>query len=136
MKLAALGLSLILFALPFAPRADENLVAKREMCRQEAKARVAPRAKMGIEEYRRIVDRRKVHVDECMTRVVVAQRDLPLPPRRAVEGAAQGRQDLLIVTVRKKPERAARRAERRQLKTASIKPLKGKRLKRSRRGHK
>lgn len=128
MKAAAL-FALILFALPSASRADENLVAKREACRQEARVRIFPRGKFGIDEYRRTVERRNTYVSQCMGRTAVAQQDLPLPPKREIEVATDVERVSVIAPVRKKPQRVAKRAERRKIKVASIRKAKGKRLK-------
>jgi hypothetical protein len=127
-KPAALGFSLILLALPFASRADENLVAKREACRHEARVRVVPKGKIGVDEYRRVVERRNVHVSQCMTRVSVARMDPPLPPKKVLEDASSGYQISLIAPVRKKSQRIAKRPSRGTLKTASIRTSKGKSL--------
>ena len=81
MKLTAL-LSLCLLVLPFAAKADENLVAKREACRQEARMRIFPVGKIGVDEYRRVVERRRAHGNQCMKRTGIALQDLPVPPKR------------------------------------------------------
>jgi len=120
---------LILLALPFASRADENLVAKREACRQEARGRIAPVGKIGIEEYRRIVERRNAYVSQCMTRVAVAHKDLPLPPKRVLDDAPEGNQVSLVIPVKEKSRRLAKRVERKKLKVVSLKFVKGKSLK-------
>jgi hypothetical protein len=83
-KAAAFGLGFVLLVLPFAARSDENLVAKREACRQEARLAIAPKGKIGVDSFRRIVERRAAHVSQCMTRAFVARKDVPLPPKRAL----------------------------------------------------
>lgn len=128
-KSAALGFGLILFALPFASRADESLVAKREACRQEAKVRIAPVRKIGIEEYRRIVERRNAYVGQCMGRAFVARKDPQLPPKKAVEKTTDRVSASVAAPVQGRSHRVAKRTERKRLKTVSAKPHKGKRLK-------
>jgi hypothetical protein len=130
-KLAAFGLGLFFLALPFNVQADENLVAKRELCRQEAKARILPKAKIGVDGYRRIVERRNEHVSECMARVVVTRNDVRLPAKRALREVTQTSSNSVVRQVRKKkPHQVSERAERRKLKAASLRTIKGKRLKR------
>ena len=109
MKAATFGLGFVLLVLPFAARADENLVAKREACRQEARLAIAPKGKIGVDTFQRIMKRRVEHVSQCMARAFVAGKDAPLPPRKA---PATG-------TVRSELARAAESAGRRKLKTAS-----------------
>ena len=87
MKAAAFGLGFVLLVLPFAARSDENLVAKREACRQEARLAMAPNGKIGVDSFQRIVKRRVAHVSECMTRAFVARKDTPLPPRTTINDA-------------------------------------------------
>ena len=114
MKAAAFGLGFVLLVLPFAARSDENLVAKREACRQEARLAIAPKGKIGVDSFRRIVERRVAHVSQCMTRAFVAHKDTPLPPRRT---PATG-------SVQSEVVKTAESAGRRKLKTASTKTLK------------
>ena len=83
MKVAAFGLGLILLVLPFAAQSDENLVDKREACRQQARLQIAPKGKVGVDGFRRIVERRAVYVSDCMSRPFVAGNVQPLPPKRA-----------------------------------------------------
>jgi len=128
-KSAAFGLGLILLALPFSVCADENLVAKREACRQEARTRIVPKGKIGVDEYRRLVERRNVHVSQCMARVVVSKAPPP-PPKKVAQDTTEIRGASVISPSKKKSHRAAQRAERRKLKVASIRTSKGKRLKR------
>ncbi|MBM6593231.1 hypothetical protein [Microvirga pudoricolor] len=68
MRLAASILALACLAFASEAKADEDLVAKREFCRQEAKDRIAPKSRTGTDAYRRIVERRNAHVAQCMTR--------------------------------------------------------------------
>lgn len=84
MKPAALMLGAMLLALPGVARADEDLVAKRETCREEAKQRITIRGKtkVAVDEYRRLVDRRNAHVNDCMIRTRIAHETSPLPPRK------------------------------------------------------
>jgi hypothetical protein len=84
-KAAAFGLGFVLLVLPFAARSDENLVAKREACRLEARLAIAPKGKIGVDSFRRIVERRVAHVSQCMERAFVARQDAPLPPKRALD---------------------------------------------------
>ena len=110
MKPAAL-LGLILLVLPFASQADENLVAKRESCRQDARMRIFPKGKIGVDEYQRVVERRNAHVTQCM---MGALKPLPLPPRREALKVLDAGQETRILAVKKKSRRTARRAERRK----------------------
>jgi hypothetical protein len=91
MRSALFILALACLALPSAAQADEDLVAKREACRQEAKERIAPKSRTGTDAYRRIVERRNAHVALCMSRPmpkpVIAKdkeppRPQPKPPKR------------------------------------------------------
>ncbi|RDI61254.1 hypothetical protein [Microvirga subterranea] len=84
MKPAALMLGAMLLALPGVARADEDLVAKRETCREEAKQRITIRGKtkVAVDDYRRLVDRRNAHVSDCMIRTRIAHETSPLPPRK------------------------------------------------------
>ncbi|WP_230531843.1 hypothetical protein [Microvirga roseola] len=124
MKPAVFGLGLILLALPSAAQADENLVAKRETCRAEARKRIAPAGKVDVEEYRRIVERRSAHVSQCMTRIVVARQEAPLPPRRVLQDAAEVAETPVVAPPERKPRRILKRAERRKVKVASIRSSK------------
>jgi len=110
LKPAAL-LGLILLFLPFASSADENLVAKREVCRQDARMRIFPKGRIGVDGYQRIVELRNAHVAQCMTDALKAP---PLPPRRDVARAQDSRQKAQILFVRKQPRGMARRASRRR----------------------
>jgi hypothetical protein len=89
MRSAFLLIALACLALPSEAKADEDLVAKREACRQEAKERIAPKSRTGTDAYRRIVERRNAHVVLCMSRpmpkaATVKDRDppKPKPPKR------------------------------------------------------
>jgi hypothetical protein len=124
-KAAALGLGLILLALPFAAQSDENLVDKREACRQQARVQIAPKGKIGVDGFRRIVERRAEHVKECMNRPFVARSDQPLPPKRAVD-ASGVHQEPATGSVRKKASAGVKAAGRRTLQTRSVKSRKGK----------
>jgi hypothetical protein len=132
-KPAAYGLGLILLALPFTAQADMDLVAKREICRQEARARIAPKAKIVTDEYRRIVERRNTLVDQCMLRAIVVRKTPPVPPKTVQQGAAQARRESLVLQVGKKPRPVVERAERRAGKADSMRTLKIKKIKASRR---
>jgi hypothetical protein len=61
------------FVLSYAAKADEDLVAKREACRTEAKERIAPRSNTGTDAYRRIVERRNTYVAQCMAKPRMAK---------------------------------------------------------------
>jgi hypothetical protein len=104
-KLAALGLSLVVLILPFGAGADENLVAKREACRLEARTRIVPKTKIAIDDYRRIVERRNAHVSACMTRPVAVVKAPPLPPRPVQAELAQVQRNTILVQARKKAAR-------------------------------
>jgi len=84
MKPAALMLGAILLGLPTVVQADEDLVAKRDACREEAKQRITIRGKtkVAFDEYRRLVERRNVHVNDCMIRTRLAHEPSPMPPRK------------------------------------------------------
>ncbi len=118
MKPAAF-LGLILLVLPFASRADENLVARRELCRQEARVSIIPKGKVGVAEYQRIVERRNAHVDQCMTRAFGVLKQVPLPPKKELPKGLDTLQETRILTVKKKSRRVAQRVERRRPKNTS-----------------
>jgi hypothetical protein len=89
MRSALFIIALACLALPSAAQADEDLVAKREACRQEAKDRIAPKSRTGTDAYRRIVERRNAHVVLCMSRpstkaAIVKDKapSKPKPPKR------------------------------------------------------
>jgi hypothetical protein len=84
MKRTALMLGVILLGLPCAAGAGEDLVAKRESCREEAKQRITIRGKtkVALDDYRRVVELRKAHVNDCMTRTRIAHDASPMPPRK------------------------------------------------------
>lgn len=84
MKPTALMLGAILLGFPSVVEAGEDLVAKRESCREEAKQRITIRGKtkVAIEDYRRLVERRSVHVNDCMVRTRLAHETSPMPPRK------------------------------------------------------
>ena len=126
MKVAAFGLGFVLLVLPFAARSDENLVAKREACRQEARLAIAPKGKIGVDSFRRIVERRMAHVSQCMDRAFVARQDPPLPPRRTLDDARDRHQTPATGSIRTQSSKAAESAGRRKLKTASAGNLKRK----------
>ncbi|MEE1654899.1 hypothetical protein VB618_01720 [Microvirga sp. CF3062] len=119
MKAAAFGLGVILLVLPFAARSDENLVAKREACRQEARLAIAPKGKIGVDSFRRIVERRVSHVSQCMDRAFVARKDAPLPPRRALGNALDRDQAPATGSVRSASANPTESAGLRKLKSAS-----------------
>jgi hypothetical protein len=124
-KAAAIGLGLILLVLPFAAQSDENLVDKREACRQQARLQIAPKRKIGIDDFRRIVERRADHVKECMSRPFVARIVQPLPPKRALD-ATGGHQEPATGSVRKKTPLIVKSTGGRKLQTRSVRSLKGK----------
>ena len=123
MKAAAFGLGFVLLVLPFAARSDENLVAKREACRQEARLAIAPKGKIGIDSFQRIVKRRVAHVSECMTRALVARKDTPLPPRRTINDAPDRHQAPATGSIRTEAK-TAQSAGRRKMKMKSTGSLK------------
>jgi hypothetical protein len=108
-KPAAL-LGLILLVLPFASRADENLVAKREACRLDARMRIFPKGKIGVDGYQRIVELRNAHVTQCMAG---ALKPPPLPPKREIAKGKDDGQETRRILVKKKSRRIALRVERR-----------------------
>lgn len=120
MKLAAYGFCLLILALPFAARASENLVAKREACRVEARSRILLKGKIEVDEYRRIVERRAAYVTQCIARTVVARSDAQLPPQRVMNDATENRGRSLVASSRSKPHRLARPAKRHKMKTAKL----------------
>jgi hypothetical protein len=135
-KAAAFGLGFVLLVLPFAARSDESLVAKREACRQEARLAIAPKGKIGVDSFRRIVERRVAHVSQCMDRAFVARKDAPLPPRKAPGDALDRYQAPATGSVRSGSARTAESASQRRLKAAStgifkVKKPVGKQLSRS-----
>ena len=109
LKPAAL-LGLILLVLPFASKAEENLVAKREACRQDARMRIFPRGKVGVDGYQRIVELRNAHVTQCMAGALKLP---PLPPKREVAKVKDDESESPLLSGRKKSRRMAQRAERR-----------------------
>jgi hypothetical protein len=121
--------------MPFASHANENLVAKREACRLEARTRIVSKGGMGFDEYRRIVERRNAHVSQCMARVVVARAELPLPLKIRSEAS-----DVSAVSSvrfgKKKAQKISSHGQRRRVKTGSLRTSKGKRLKHFARRHK
>jgi hypothetical protein len=123
-KAAAFGLGFVLLVLPFAARSDENLVAKREACRQEARLAIAPKGKIGVDSFRRVVERRIAHVNQCMDRAFVARQDIPLPPRRALDDARNGYQTPATGSIRSQSFKTTGSAGRRKLKTPSARTLK------------
>ena len=125
MKVAAFGLGLILLVLPFAAQSDENLVDKREACRQQARVQIAPRGKVGVDGFRRIVERRTAYVSDCMSRPFVAGNVQPLPPKRARD-ASNSDQEPATGSVRKKASVIMRSPEGRKLQTRSVRTLEGK----------
>ena len=127
MKAAAFGLSLIVLALPFAVRADEDLVAKREVCRQEARARIVSKGRVGIDEFRRIVERRAAHVTQCMSRAIVARSDYPLPPARTIGETSDRDQEPTTGSLRKSSPPILKRAAQRKLMLSLSGVVKGKR---------
>jgi hypothetical protein len=84
MRPTALLLGAILTGLPLTVDAAEDLVAKREACREEAKQRITVRnrTKVAVDDYRRVVELRNAHVQDCMIRTRMAHDVSPAPPRR------------------------------------------------------
>ncbi|MBM6581401.1 hypothetical protein ILT44_14490 [Microvirga sp. BT689] len=132
-KVAAFGLGLILLVLPFAAQSDENLVDKREACRQQARLQIAPKGKVGVDGFRRIVERRAGHVRDCMSRPFVARVVQPLPPRRAPD-AAGGQQEPATGSVGKKAPLIVKGTGGRKLQTRSVRSLKGRKSGPAKRG--
>lgn len=126
-NLAAYGLCLILLAFPSAVRASEDLVSKREACRLEARTRIAPKRKIEVEDYRRVVERRTAYVARCIGRNTVARSAAPLPPERGLGDGAQDRQR--VAPGRPDPDRGTGRAKRHQSKAAPIRSAKATKLK-------
>ncbi len=133
MKAAAFGLGLILLVLPFAAQSDENLVAKRELCRQQARVQIAPKGKIGVDDFRRIVERRAAHVTDCMSRPFVARNDQPLPPKRALDESGL-HQERATGSVRTKAPAVVRNAGRAKLQARSVRILKGRKSSTKKRG--
>jgi hypothetical protein len=125
-KAAAFGLSLIVLALPFAAHADESLVAKREACRQEARARIVSKRRIGVDEFRRIVERRAAHVTQCMSRTVVARSDHPLPPARTIDAASGRHQEPTTGSVGKTRPQSLTKGDGRKPRLSSRRIVKGK----------
>lgn len=128
MKLAAHGLCLILLALPSAVRASEDLVAKRETCRLEARSRIAPKRKIEVEDYRRIVERRTAYVTQCISRTIVARSSAPLPPKRVLDDAADRDGTRVVASSRDEPRRKAARANRERPRMAALRTAKAAKL--------
>jgi hypothetical protein len=84
MRPTALLLGAILTGLPMTAGAGEDLVAKREACRDEAKQRITIRhkTKVAVDDYRRVVELRNAHVRDCMIRTRIAHDVSPAPPKR------------------------------------------------------
>jgi hypothetical protein len=101
-------LGLILLVLPFASRADENLVAKRETCRLDARMRIFPKGKIGVDGYQRVVELRNAHVTQCMAG---ALKPPPLPPKREIAKVKDPGQETRL-RVKKKSRRIALRMQR------------------------
>jgi hypothetical protein len=126
-KLAAYGLCLILFVIPSAVRSSEDLVAKREACRLEARSRIAPKRKIEVDAYRRVVERRAAYVSQCINRSFVARSNVPLPPQRVIGDVRDNDKERVVTSSRKEQRRLSGRTERRKLKITSIrtsKPMK------------
>lgn len=119
MKAAAFGLVFVLLVFPFAARSDENLVAKRETCRQEARLALSPKGKIGLDSFQRIVKRRVAHVSQCMARASVARKDAPLPTERAPAGLLNRHQAPAAVSALSEAAKAEN-SGRRKLNAASI----------------
>jgi len=119
-KLAAYGICLFILVLPFAARASEDLVAKREACRVESRSRILLKGKIEVDEYRRIVERRAAYVAQCLNRTVVARSDAPLPPQRVLNDAMESPGPSLVASSRNEPRRLAERAKPHKFKAAKL----------------
>jgi hypothetical protein len=117
-------LCLILLALPFAVQASEDLVAKREACRVEARSRIASKGKIKVDDYRRIVERRAAYVSQCIDRTFVASSNAPLPPQRVLDDATDNDKPRVVTSKRPDSRRLAGRADRHKSKVASIRKIK------------
>jgi len=84
--------------------------------------------RIGVDEYRTIVERRNTYVSQCMARAAVAGREPPLPPRKELEPTVEAQQEPALVPVKKGPDRL-RAAERRKVKAAAFNAPKGKKIK-------
>jgi hypothetical protein len=125
-KAAAFGLCLILSALPSAARPSENLVAKREACRLEAKKRIVATGKIQVDDYRRLVDRRAAYVGRCLNRTLEASSNVPLPAQEVLDDAKDAKHEQVIAPARKEPRRITKRVERKKQKVATVRTIKGK----------
>jgi hypothetical protein len=85
---------------------------------------IAPRGKIGVDDFRRVVERRAVHVKACMSRPLVARNDQPLPPQRALDLSSL-HQEPATGSVRKKAPVTEKSADRRKPHTRTAKSLKG-----------
>jgi hypothetical protein len=121
-KAAASAFCLLLLTLPVAAQAAENLVAKREACRAEARTRIVPKRKVEVDGYRRIVERRAAYVSQCLERSVVADNAHPMPPKRVLDDATRTTAALSPV---KDPRRVSGAATRKP-KAGSLKVVKAK----------
>ncbi len=93
----------------------------------EARSRIAPKRKIEVEDYRRIVERRAAYVTQCINRTIVARSSAPLPPKRVFEdGADDGPR--IVAPNRDEPRRKAGRADRERPKVASTRTAKGKKF--------
>jgi hypothetical protein len=126
-KAAASAFCLVLLTLPVAAQSSESLVAKREACRVEARARIVPKRKVEVDGYRRIVERRAAYVSQCLERSVVVHNDHPLPPRKVLDDASAASASI-TVSPRKEPRRAAG-VERRKPKASPFRIVKTKAVK-------
>jgi len=124
-KAAASAFCLLLLTLPVAAQTGENLVAKREACRAEARSRIVPKRKVEVDGYRRIVERRAAYVSQCLERSVVAQNAHPAPPKRVLDDATDATRATAALSPVKEPRRVAGAATRKP-KPASPKAVKAK----------
>ncbi|MFL5022859.1 MAG: hypothetical protein ACJ8CZ_08865 [Microvirga sp.] len=90
----------------------------------EARSRIAPRKKIEVDDYRRIVERRAAHIAQCINRTVVARSNAPLPPQRVLDDAVDNDTQRVVTSSRNEPRRMAGRADRRKAKMASIRTTK------------
>jgi hypothetical protein len=125
---------LLLLAISSAAWSSENRVAKREACRIEARGRIVARGKIEVAEYRRIVERRAAYVNRCIGRSITARSDVPVPPQRVLDDAADDGRRPAAATARRSTSHISGYAGRRKQMTAARQnlkgTLKGKRLKR------
>lgn len=94
----------------------------------EARSRIAPKRKIEVEDYRRIVERRAAYVTQCINRTIMARSSAPLPPKRVFEDAADRDGTRIVASSRAAPRRKAVRAGRERPKVAPTRTAKGKKF--------